>query len=178
MPLPVANSQPVVLILPLGGVLAAFLPGRLHILNSVTAMWQGLSFVFEGLRRLRPSRDPTCSLAVRWSHGPEVPKRGQLVPLWYLSQNVPDGKDAGSWSFPIIPKRFHRPVSITLQVITLAVKSLVSVLELQMQRFRHSNCIQQRKGTPYHDRRRLRPHSLLARNVRRTREPRNATCPA
>jgi hypothetical protein len=175
MRLPVANSQPVDFILPAGGMLAAFLPGRWRILNSVTPTWQGLASILEGLLKLRPSRDPTCSRAVGWAIESVVPKRGRSVPLWYLTQNMLHGEDAGFLSSPIIPKRFRCSVPMNSSSNYLAVKSLISVLELQMQHSRHSNCIEQRKGTPYHDRRSLRPYSLVSRYVRRTREPRNAT---
>lgn len=175
MLLPVANSQPVDFILPSGGMLAAFLPGGLHIRNSVTPTWQGLASIFEGLLKLRPSRDPAGAAAVGWEIDSVGPKRGPSVPFWYLAQNMPPGQDAGFWNSPIFPKRFHHRAAINPTGTYLAVKSLVSVLELQMQRSRHSYCIRQRKGTPDHDRRSLRPYSLVSRYVRRTREPRNAT---
>jgi hypothetical protein len=175
MPLPVANSQPVDFILPAGGMLAAVLPGRLHILNSVKPGWQGSAATFEDAMKLRPSCDPACSRAVGWAIKSAVPKRRLSVPFWYLIQNMLHGEDPGFLSSLIIPKRFRRPALIDPAGSYLAVKSPVSVLELQMQRSRHSYCIEQRKGTPYHDRRSLRPYSLVSRDVRRTREPRNAT---
>jgi hypothetical protein len=174
MRLPVANSQLVDSILPLGGVLAAFLPGRCRILNSVTPTRQGLASIFEGSLKLRSSRESSSSRAIAWAIECVVPKRGASVPLWHLKQNMLHGEDAGFLSSPIIPKRCRCSASISPASNYLAVKSLVSVLELQVQHSQHSNCIQQRKGTPYHDRRSPRPYSVVSRYVRRTREPRNA----
>jgi hypothetical protein len=173
MRLPVANSQPVDFILPAGGALAAFLHGPWRLLNTVTPTWQGSASIFEGLRELCPSRDLGCRRAVGRAIECVVPKRGQSVPLWYLTQNMLHGEHAGFLSFPIIPKRFRCSASLDPTSMYLAGKSPVSVLELQMQQSRHSICVRQRKGT--HDRRCLRPYSLVSRYVRRTREPRNAT---
>jgi|ERR1700722_8860444 hypothetical protein len=178
MRLLVANSQPVDFLLPSGAMLAALLPGRLRIQTSVTASWQGLTSIFKGLLKLRPSRDPTCPLAPGWAIEFVVPKRGQLVPLWYLAQNMPHGKGARFLRSLIVPKRFRRPASIDPARNYFSSKITSFRFGTPDAAFPHSNCIQQRKGTPCHDRRSPRPYSLLSRYVRRTRETRNATCAA
>ena len=115
MRLPVANSQSVDLIVPSKGMTGATPPDRLYAPRSVTLAWQELVCIFKGLLRLRPPQGPNCALAIGWAVESLVPKTGRLVPLWYLTEDMPHGEDAGSSRSPAIPKRFCRPAHINLQ---------------------------------------------------------------
>ena len=109
MRLPVANSQSVDLIVPSKGMTGATPPDRLYAPRSVTLAWEELVCI---LLRLRLLPGPTCGRGLTRVIESLVPKTGRLVPLWYLTQNMPHGVDAGSCRSPAIPKRFCRPASI------------------------------------------------------------------
>jgi hypothetical protein len=112
MRLPVANSQSVDFIVPLEGTVGAILPGRLHPPPLVALTSQRSACVFKGLLGLRPAQAPTYIRTVTWAIESLVPKTEPLVPLWYVTQNMPHGEDGGFSRFPAIPKRFRRPASI------------------------------------------------------------------
>ena len=125
MRLPVANSQSVDFIVPSKGMAGAVPPDRLHAPRSVTLAWQELVCIFKGLLRLGPPQDSNYAPAIGWSVESLVPKTGRLVPLWYLTQNMPHGADAGSCRSPAIPKRFCRPASIDPAIKYFTSKTVI-----------------------------------------------------
>ena len=112
MRLPVANSQSIDFIVPSKGMAGALPPGRWRTRHSVMLMRQELVCIFKGLLRLRPLQGPTYVRALTRVIEPLLPKTGRLVPLWYLTQNMPHGADAGSCRSSAIPKRFCHPARI------------------------------------------------------------------
>ena len=108
MRLPVANSQSIDFIVPSKGMAGALPPGRWRTRYAVMLTRQESVCIFKGLLRLRLLQGPTYVRALTRVIEPLLPKTGRLVPLWYLTQNVPHGGDPGFFGSPVIPKRFCR----------------------------------------------------------------------
>src|ERR1700759_4289050 len=115
MRLPVANSQSFDFIVPSKGMAGAVPSGRWRTRYAVMLAWRELVCIVKGLLRLRPLQGPTYVCALAQMIDSLVPKTERLVPLWYLTQNMPHGGDAGPCRSSAIPKRFCRPAHINLQ---------------------------------------------------------------